>query len=71
MSDNYDEYVSSTHGVKVKVVGIEHETDAAYLFSTDSDDVWIPKSQVRGLVLERSELWIPKWLAEEKGLDYE
>jgi len=58
-----------------------HETPKAYLVGrepSDRDDdnaFWLPKSQVDAGPfvqkdgIEWSELMIPQWLAEEKGLD--
>ncbi len=37
----------------------------------DCDGTWIPKSQVAHIDLDTGEFWIPLWLAEEKGFDYE
>ena len=58
-----------------------HETDKAKLFRVDSEDVWIPKSMIEQEEQEEQEedgankaggyFWIPRWLAEEKGLEYE
>jgi hypothetical protein len=65
---NVDEYT------EVEADETLHESDAAFLFSIDGEDVWIPKSQIdcpddievgSGSVI----VSIKSWLAKEKGLD--
>lgn len=43
------------------------ETDRAWLLRIDGDEVWIAKS-IGELDERSSEVTIPEWLAEEKGL---
>ena len=46
----------------------------AYLFSLTaeaSENLCLPKSQVAHIDTDTGEVWIPLWLAENKGLDYE
>ena len=61
-------------------VYVIHDTDKAIALSDDDGDdaeifAWIPKSQIDGSIPERDEwietIRIPKWLAEDKGLDFE
>lgn len=50
---------------------IKQETDKAYLIDHGGENaVWMPKSQVRGLVKgDRSvKLTVTEWIANEKGL---
>jgi len=37
----------------------------------DAEGVWIPESQIAHIDEDAGELWIPEWLAEKKGLEYE
>lgn len=48
-------------------------TKAHHLFlsANDTEGVWIPKSLTAHLDDDAGEVWIPIWLAEEKGLEYE
>lgn len=50
----------------------DRETDLAWLFVIGDDEVWIPKSQIekeeRGRLGDGT-VWIPEWLAIEKGLE--
>jgi hypothetical protein len=48
---------------------ILQDTGKAFLLSTDAGEVWIPKSQVKYHDEESSEMTIPLWLAEERGLE--
>ncbi len=50
------------------------ETPKALLVATGGegdDEVWIPKSQVASLDVDTGEVWLPLWLAEKKGLQYD
>lgn len=50
------------------------ETDKAHrlaLSVVDAEGVWLPKSQIAHIDFEAGEVWIPLWLAEKKGLDYD
>ena len=56
--------------VELDVV-IKRETDRAYLIDHGGDEeVWMPKSQVRGLVRgpKMVKLIVTEWIANEKGL---
>lgn len=55
--------------VVVEHYGMRHETGKAVLIDTDAGDIWIPRSLID--YLTDSEVHIPEWLAEERGLDYE
>lgn len=62
--------------VQVDLVVKESDSELAYLFEVDGESVWVPKSQ-----LEKPDDILPgqqnivvsmkKWLADEKGFDYE
>lgn len=53
--------------VTIKVDTMVRETERAWLFAIDGDEVWIAKSQ--GVLDEaNSEVTVPEWLADEKGL---
>ena len=45
----------------------ESPSGKAWLFRIYDADVWLPKSQVEWMA-EEGEVWIPDWIAEEKGL---
>ena len=45
------------------------ETDKAFLFEVDGENVWIPKSEIIDHNEEKEQVTIPMWLAREKGLD--
>lgn len=71
MGDNY--WVTVLHdGVKR-----DEDMDAAILFKAQgldasgkkTDEVWIPRSQIQEH--DDEEMIIPKWLAEDRGLDWE
>lgn len=44
------------------------KTDMAMLLLIDKKEVWIPLSQVEDEDVEEKIVFIPQWLAEEKGL---
>ena len=50
---------------------LKHETDKAWLV-TDSEfrELWLPKSVCSRVAIDGKlvALWVPDWLAEEKGL---
>lgn len=49
-----------------------HQTEKAILVDLDdAEEVWFAKSQVAHFDEDGKELWIPRWLAEEKGVSYE
>ena len=65
--DNGDNVVVSYHR-------LEADRPKAYRFTlsaSDCDGVWIPKSQVAHIDEDAHEIWIPLWLAEKKGLEYD
>lgn len=53
--------------VTIKVDTLVRETELAWLLAIDGDEVWIAKSQGE-LDEANSEVTIPEWLADEKGL---
>jgi len=63
--------------VRVFHLGIVKETEKAKLFKLGEGDddtkVWVPISQISEEEgdSDGGAFWIPKWLAEEKELDYE
>lgn len=75
MSRPYDD----GENVLVRFSHAKYESDKAHLLAMDEDDdegTWFPKSQIAHIDFypargTGSELWIPKWLAEKKGLEYE
>ncbi len=58
VSIQYDELIDS------------RETDKAYLFHIDDEEVWLPKSQVEDIRETENVVCIPLWLAKKKGLNY-
>jgi hypothetical protein len=56
--------------VWVTFTKVLRETDRAYLFLTRDGEIWLPKSQIEDLGAH-GEVQIPKWLAEEKELEYD
>lgn len=59
------------NNVLVKFDRVAHETETAILIEVDDSSEWIPKSQIACVDEELKEMWIPLWLAEKKGLDYD
>ena len=62
------------NNVRVQVHEQDGESDKACRFLVAVDDIagtWIPKSQIAHYDDDAGELWIPLWLAEKKGLEYE
>jgi hypothetical protein len=60
--------------VLVRFDRIERQTAKAYcilLDFTDVEGVWLPKSKVARIDEDAGECWIPLWLADEKGLEYD
>lgn len=60
--------------VLVRIASVEAQTERAYKVTLSDDDtqgIWIPKSQVAHFDEDAGEVWIPLWLAEEKGLEYQ
>ena len=54
---------------QIDFVEIAHETDDALLIEVAGEgQVWFPKSQVEFL---NEELWVSKWIFEQKDLDVE
>lgn len=50
---------------------VKRETDKALLIFDGTNEVWIPKSQIKDSCEERGRvisIFIPEWLAEEKDL---
>lgn len=72
--------MGSTHDDGTNVLVRFHEfkgktpSGKAYLFSLapeDSENLCLPMSQVAHIDTDAGEVWIPLWLAEKKGLEYE
>jgi len=69
-----DKRYDDGENVVIRFHEIKSESPKAYLIALSPDDyhgTWIPKSQVANIDHEASEVWIPLWLAEKKGLDYD
>lgn len=48
---------------------VVRETEKAYLIDTGAkENTWIPKSQISDEAEDMSSIFIPEWLAKEKGL---
>lgn len=70
MSDDSNEIVT------VMVDRLIRQTDNAALCSIDGEEVWLPWSQIdEGSEIasngDSGEVYIPRWLAEKKNLNYE
>jgi hypothetical protein len=60
--------------VLVRFNHAKYESDKAHwlaLSIEDEEGVWLPKSQIAHIDFNTSEVWIPLWLAEKKGLEYD
>lgn len=59
--------------IEVYVDRLIRQTDKAGLFLIEGDEHWLPWSQVDSEDVESNgdsgTIYIPRWLAEEKGLD--
>lgn len=69
--NQYDE-VDRFELVEVNFQKVTRETDLAYQLELSDDPfeqnrIWLPKSQISGF-MEEKRIFIPQWLAEEKGL---
>lgn len=61
-----DEYRNAT--VVITIDKVLFEKDTAYKLRIEAaDDQWYPKSEV---MLKGDDLYLPRWLAEAKELDY-
>jgi len=53
-------------------VEFKHETDLAVLVVYQGDEIWLPKSQIEGLIPaeegDEIKISIPEWIAEEKEM---
>ena len=47
---------------------LKHETEKAYLFVIDEEEVWIPKSVCEEVDEELNIVEIQEWFAEQEGL---
>jgi len=57
--------------IEIEIKGVKKETAKAFLIDFgDKQEVWIPKSQIKGddEDLENNVLVIPRWLAKADGL---
>lgn len=60
--------------VLIKFHHLETQTEKAYLVALTVSrhrGMWFPKSLIAHLDKGKREMWIPKWLAEKRGLMYE
>jgi hypothetical protein len=58
--------------VLVRFESIGARSSKAVKICVDVDeDVWLPESQIAHLDEDAGEVWIPLWLAEKKGLEYQ
>ena len=48
---------------------IINETDLAYLFLFDEDEIWLPKSQIENMDEDKRKIGLSDWLIEEHGLE--
>ncbi len=51
-----------------EIVG-RRETEKAYLFIIDDEEIWLPKSQVEDIRETENVVIIPLWFAKAKGLE--
>lgn len=58
--------MTETRYVEIYYDEIAHETDSAYLFKIDDEEVWIAKSQC--VITDGDVVEMPEWLAVDKGL---
>jgi len=69
--------VCPTDAVEVCYDRILYETPAAFLMEFGKSEVWVPKSQISkhrvsvGMGRLGGSIFVPVWLADAKGLDYE
>ncbi len=42
-----------------------------YLSPEDREGIWLPHSQIAHIDTDSGEVWIPLWLAEKMGVEYE
>jgi hypothetical protein len=59
--------------VEIEADEVLHQSEAAFLFSIDGEDAWLPKSQIEcpddiDVGDENVIVGIKRWLAVEKGL---
>lgn len=47
---------------------IEHQTDEAILFVINSEQIWLPKSQIKDHDENSKVVIIPKWIADKNDL---
>ena len=58
------------NSIKFNFVKIERVTDKAWQIFFDSGQIeWLPKSQCR-INISKNEIYIPKWLADDKDLSF-
>ncbi len=60
--------------VLVRFDHVKVDRPASYCLALSVDDyggVWLPKSQVANIDEDAGEVWLPLWLAEKRGLEYE
>jgi len=69
-----DPEVDNGSNVLVRFHEIKHDTGKATLLlltPSDTQGVWIPNSQIAHIDDDTGEVWIPLWLAEKNGMEYE
>lgn len=61
--------------VEIEVTEVLRESEKAYLFDIDGDEMWFPKSHIRtdtfGVGSKNVKVEVSKWIADEKGLEYD
>lgn len=55
--------------VELKYDEMLHETELAYLLRFDTEEEWIPKSQVESIDEDNCTVELPEWLVLKKGLE--
>ena len=63
--------MANGENVRVTYLDRETETSKAVLYQIGVELVWIPKSQISHRDVFEKHIWIPLWLAEKLGIDYE
>jgi len=58
--------------VEIEIDSVKHETDLAILISVEDKEYWIPKAIISDECRDDDDvltsIFIPEWLATEKGL---
>lgn len=58
--------------LRIPTEDFEAESEKAYCFKVNSQKIWLPKSQIQewGQNDLQTTFWLPRWLVEEKSLEY-